>query len=288
MSTNTDATHFTACTGTILFDHCHIEGQPDDSTNVHCYYQSITKIINQTPDEVTVKLRVDAPTGTHAQVLDHPDIGNDMELVEIETLKTVKTFRVLDVKTFPEQWYCEVTFQGQLPPNFQKYYLVDITRNPKVIIRNCHFNNTLTRVLLKSRHAIIENNIFENVGTAIFCGAEEGWKEGHTVEDIIIRNNNFINCSEAISINVSAKNASIVGINKQITIENNTIEGGPGMSGIFVGNSQDVVIQNNHVKGIQPGIRIQQSKKIKMNQNTDCKIELGADVSELILNKGEK
>ncbi len=42
-STNTDATHFTNCTGTITFDHCRFEGHGDDATNIHSYYYTIVK-----------------------------------------------------------------------------------------------------------------------------------------------------------------------------------------------------------------------------------------------------
>lgn len=280
-STNTDATHFTSCTGLLTFNECHIEGQADDSTNIHNYYQTIVQIIQKTAETETLKLRVDAPTGTHAQVLDFPDPGNILELVERETLKTVEKFQMVDVKCFPERWYCEVTIQGHLPKDIGKYYLIDATRVPQVIIQKSHFCNNAGRLLIKTRKARIEHNLFENtLGSGVFAGAEEAWKEGLTPEDIIIRNNTFINCAEAITITLSAKDPTSVGINKRITIENNIIEGNHQLGGIFISNAEDVLIRQNQVKGCNPSITLQYSQRIKAVENPECNYKLSSSVSD--------
>jgi hypothetical protein len=281
-STNTDATHFTSCTGTLLFDHCHVEGQADDSTNIHGFYQTIVAVLHETPDDFTVKLRVDAPTGTHAQVLDYPDVGDELELVELETLKPVKTFRVKGVKTFPLDWYCEVTLPGKLPPDIQKFMMADVTRLPKVIIRNSHFCNTAGRILIKSRDVLIENNVIENnLGSGIFIGAEAGWKEGFTSTDVIVRNNKILNCAAGISVVLDAKDRTTVGVHKRITIENNTIEGDPTSDGISVNNAEDVTIRSNRIKGCKPGIKIQHARRVQITNNPGGKVEVGPGVSEL-------
>lgn len=79
-STNTDATHFAACSGLIRFEGCYFEGQGDDATNVHGYYQTITKLNGN-----TARLEIKAPTYTHAQVIDAPRVGDTLEVVEIRT-----------------------------------------------------------------------------------------------------------------------------------------------------------------------------------------------------------
>ena len=66
-STNTDATHFAACRGTISFDGCFFRGQGDDATNVHGYYHNITSV-----EDGTITLQLQAPTFTHAQLADVP------------------------------------------------------------------------------------------------------------------------------------------------------------------------------------------------------------------------
>lgn len=281
-STNTDATHFTACTGTLLFDHCHVEGQADDSTNIHGYYQTIVQVIEETQHGVKIKLRVDAPTGTHAQVLDYPDVGDELELVEQDTLKPVQTFKVTSVQAFPQDWYCLVTLDGRLPKDFNRYMLADITRMPRVIIRNSRFINNAGRILIKSRNVLIENNLIENVlGSGVFVGAESGWKEGFTSSDVIVRGNTFRNCAAGITVVLDAKDKTTVGVHKRITIEGNIIEGDPGSDGILITNAEDVVIRNNQIKGCKPGIKILHSRRIQVSNNPGSKVEAGHGVTDL-------
>ena len=94
-STNTDATHFACCEGVLHFQGCYFQGQGDDATNVHGYYQTIIRAEGNSAD-----LEVKAGTYTHAQVADVPRVGDEMELVEIRTLKPVWTYKVKEVKHF--------------------------------------------------------------------------------------------------------------------------------------------------------------------------------------------
>nr|MDO8087860.1 right-handed parallel beta-helix repeat-containing protein [Candidatus Sigynarchaeum springense] len=281
-STNTDATHFTACTGTLLFDHCRIEGQADDSTNIHGYYQTIVQVIEETKDSVKVKLRVDAPTGTHAQVLDYPDAGDELELVELDTLKPVQTFKVTSVQPFPQDWNCVVTLAGKLPKDIDRYMIADITRMPRVIIRNSHFINNAGRILIKSRNVLIENNVIEDVlGSGVFVGAEASWKEGFTSTDVVVRGNTLQNCGAGITVVLDAKDKTAVGVHKRIVIENNLIDGYPASDGILVTNAEDVTIRGNIIAGCKPGIKIMHSRRIHVGNNPGGQVEVGPGVSDL-------
>lgn len=91
-STNTDATHFACCEGTISFDGCLFRGQGDDATNVHGYYHDIAAVKGD-----TVSLELRAPTFTHAQVADVPRVGDRMEIVRISTLEPVGETEVVEV-----------------------------------------------------------------------------------------------------------------------------------------------------------------------------------------------
>jgi hypothetical protein len=278
MSTNTDATHFTSCTGALTFDGCHIEGQGDDSTNIHNYYFTIAKNLG----ENNVQLRVDAPTGTHAQVLDHPDAGDVLELVGLDNLQPVQTYNVLDVKNFPQQWISEVTLDGKLPDDIAKYMLVDITLLPHVVMRNNTICNNNGRVLIKVRNVLIENNVIEkNVGTGIVVAAEGWWKEGLTSTDINICQNQILRCGGGISIHVDAKDKTAIGLQKRITIENNTIEGIGNEVGISINNAEDVTVRDNQIRNCHPGLKIQYSRHIQIVGNPEHDIEVGPGVSRL-------
>jgi nitrous oxidase accessory protein NosD len=292
MSTNTDASHFTSCTGLITFDGCHFEGQGDDSTNIHNYYYTITKIHNQTVDTTTLTIRVDAPTGTHAQVLDYPDVGDMLELVEKNTLNPINTFQVLEVQNYPDKWISLIKIKGKLPMNYKSYLFADVTRLPKTIIKNCHFGNHLARgMLIKTRNVLIENNLIEkSIGTGIHVGAEAGWGEGVTSADITIRNNKIIDCggnagtingTSGIAFNIDTKNPTAIGAHKRITIENNLIVGSPKLKGISISNAENVVIRQNQFQQCNPNIFIQYSKNIEIVQNVNTSIEIGAEVNDL-------
>jgi hypothetical protein len=238
-------------------------------------------------DSDTIKIRVDAPTGTHNQVLDHPDAGDTLELVEAKTLQTVSTFQVLDVKNFPQKWYSEVTLQGHLPADFKRYLLADVTRLPRVIFRDCEFCNNVGRVLIKTRGVTIENCTIENTGGIIQVAAESWWKEGVSSADIVIRNNRIVGCDREIAgilVNLDAKDRTAVGVQKRITIENNYIEGSPenlDATAISINNAEDVTIANNEIVGCATGIRLQYSRRVQIVQDPATKVEVGPEVTEL-------
>ena len=78
----------------------------------------------------------------------------------------------------------------------------------------------------------IEDNHIENTGGIIQVAAESWWAEGVSSSDVIIRNNTMKDCDGGIAgilVNIDAKKKTGIGIQKRITIENNHIEGEPGL-----------------------------------------------------------
>ncbi len=67
-STNTDATHFASCRGTVVIEESMFRGLGDDATNVHGYYHDI-----EMGDDGWTRLVLHAPTYTHAQQADVPE-----------------------------------------------------------------------------------------------------------------------------------------------------------------------------------------------------------------------
>ena len=188
-STNTDATHFSSCKGTIRFENCNFEGHGDDATNIHTYYHTMRAVKGNRCEMFT-----DAPDGTHAQCLDRPDVGDTLELVRNETLETVKSYKVLSVVPHEEELYSEIEVDGDLPEDAENYFLSNISQVPRLEVVHCTFNNHLARsILCKNRGVLIENNIFTNVdGMAVEVAAERTWREGISSHDIIIRRNRMI------------------------------------------------------------------------------------------------
>lgn len=254
-STNTDATHFAACRGTIRFDACYFEGQGDDATNVHGYYQTITELNGN-----TAKLDIKAPTYTHAQVIDAPAVGDTLEVVEIRTLKPIGTVVVSDVNTNPPATVCDIRFEGYVPTNFSRYYLMNISKLPRLEFENSIINSHLARgVLVKTRDVVIRNNVFRYcTGTAIHVGAEASWHEGSHAADVLIEGNMILGCgsgagsqggASGISVIIQAEDISSSLLHKNITIRNNMIRGEGNNCGIYIGNAHGVLLEGNSISG---------------------------------------
>ena len=267
LSSNTDATHFASCGGTIRFDGCKFQGHQDDATNVHGYYQTIMEVNGE-----KARLGITHQAFTHAQVADLPDKGDVMELVEADTLKPVATFTVAGTEhTIPNK-YWDVTFTEKLPEDAAgKYFLMNISKLPRLEFVNSTVNSHLARaVLVKTRNVLIQNNVFRNsTGTGIHVGAESWWQEGSHAENVIIRDNIITGCgrgtgrqgnASGIAVIIDAKDTEATYLHKNITIENNVIKGDPGLCGIYVGNAQDVVLKHNKILGCKENYHIHSSK----------------------------
>ena len=190
MSTNTDATHFASCRGLLRLDSCEFDGQGDDSLNVHTYYYTPVK----TGDRKMI-LRCDAPTGTHTQSIDRPEVGDRLELVGFDNLMPVETYKTMSVTIDEENRWCEVEVDSDLPESFDGYLICDPDAVPDVEFVNCHANNHWARsILIKSRRALIENCTVTDVfDVAVKVAAEPWWKEGINMDCVTIKNCRFIN-----------------------------------------------------------------------------------------------
>jgi len=261
MSTNTDATHFTSCTGLLRFDGCHFEGQGDDSTNVHVYYHTIIKC----KKNVCITA---VQTPTHGAKLDYPNVGDILELSNRKDLIPVENYEVISVKPDFENWCCEIELDRNLPVDFEAYYLADTTTLPALEFVNCFVRNHLARgVLVKTRNVLIDNCMFEyNTGTAIHVAAEASWHEGVTTKNLVIRNNRIIGSGNqgygeifdtgGICINILSVNP-ISSVHKNILIENNIIDCENSKHAIFAGNVDGLKIVNNSLRSAREGNEIE-------------------------------
>lgn len=274
-STNTDATHFTSCKGLIRFDGCAFEGQGDDATNVHGYYQ---RIISKLAPK-TYSIEMEKKWGTHAMVLDYPDAGDTLELVSRSSLEVLDKFVVKKSQAFPSHWNSTILLNKELPQDIENYYLIDITRLPRLEFVNSYVGSHLARaVLVKTRNVLIENcTMRESTGTAIHIGAEGDWREGPGSANVIVRNNRILRCGRgdgtndgacAIAINTKAPNKNCTKIHKNILIENNLIEGDSAEFAISIMGASEVKVVNNTISGCKSPIHIQFSEKCKVENNT--------------------
>ena len=284
-STNTDATHFTSCTGTITFDGCQFEGQGDDSTNVHTYYHTIKERLNDT----TCRIFVNWKTALHALDHDYPEAGDTLELVDADTLAPVKQYTVVSREHDFNASETVVELDSVVPEDFQKYLLINISRLSAVRIRNCMIRSHLARgILIKTRDVVIEGCTIENTtGTGIHVGAEGGWYEGAPTENLVIRRNRIIHCGLghgtqndacAIALNISTKNPTVSGLHKHVLIEGNQIVGFNAKRGIYAGGVEDLTIRDNQFSGCDTPIYVEYSTDVHVQDNHGADVDYGPGV----------
>ena len=282
VSTNTDATHFTSCSGRIVFDGCQFEGQGDDSTNIHNYYYAIEKRI----DETSCRIRVGKHVALHALAPDYPEPGDTLELVERKTLAPVRSYKVMSSRYDAETKATDIAVDAPLPETTENHLLINVSRLPEVVIRNCHIRSHLARgILIKTRKVLIEGCTIENTtGTGIHVGAEGDWHEGAPTADLVIRNNRIIDCGSghgtqngacAIAVNVKAEDTRVPGLHKRILIEGNQIVGNGAKRGIFISGAEDVTIRRNQIAECDQPVRVEYSTDVKIYGNYGAGVSYG-------------
>ncbi len=270
-STNTDATHFTSCTGRIFFEGCRFAGQGDDCTNIHNYYWTVYK---ETGNDVRVTVE---NADLHAYSLDYPDIGARVALISKETLDPVAYYTVKGVSTSIEEWKVVLTLDRPLEGDPDDYYMSDVDRHPSVDIINCTVRSHMARAfLIKTKDVHIAGNTIQDcTGTAIQLGAEAWWREGTPVENVLIENNWILYCGEtghgrqkgtAICAEVNGVSKDPGRLNKNIVIRNNVIQA-VGETAIYISDADGVEITDNDIRGSEKAVVIENSENTVVTRN---------------------
>ena len=273
-STNTDATHYTSCTGLLRYEDCEFQGQGDDAINVHNYYQTVTRSLGNNRYETKSPLWY-----SHSGVLDHYDAGDMVELVARDTLKPDHTYKVLAVTPYPKEWRQEINFDAPLPENISAYYLANTTRFPRVEMIRCTMRSHLARsILLKNRRSLIEDCVFDQcTGTAVHVGAEGDWHESGPCEEVIIRRCRFIRTGRgvgivdgacAVAVQLKASRCGVPGIHGLIVIEDNYIEGENAERGIFITGATEAIVRRNTISGCRYPVVVESTTKVDLSSNT--------------------
>ncbi|MBR6806864.1 MAG: hypothetical protein IKM46_00645 [Clostridia bacterium] len=259
VSTNTDATHFTSIKGKLRLENCVFEGQGDDFINVHAYYHEIIRRLSD--DECCMQEKT--PDGTHAQSLDYPDVGDFLELTDMDTLTLVDTFRVVESTPMRDEWCCRVKLDHALPENTEGLVLADVTRLPSLEIVNCSSRTHYARgIMLKTRNVLIENNIFHAVeAPAVFAAPEAEWYEGVSPANVVIRGNRIVKCGEkgdvqggiVVLADTKCPNGQCM---LNIVIEDNIIDCPNTEYGIYVRNTNGVKVARNKINCKRKAVEI--------------------------------
>ena len=267
LSTNTDATHFTSCKGTVRIENSVFDGQGDDSVNIHTYYHMVERT-----GEKTCTIRLLSPTKTHSQTADYPDEGDVLELTDMNSLSIVKTYRVKSRKMGKTLWESELVLDEPLPQDCTGMAFANATQSARLEFVNNFCRSHLARsILVKTKQALIEGNtIMDVVGTGIYVAAEAWWHEGIcTTEDVVIRRNRVLHCgrtdngarkrsSGGICVTIDAPQPGQA-THRYVVIEDNDIDCPDAPHGIYVSNCQSAVVDRNRVVSAGESIVIERS-----------------------------
>jgi polygalacturonase len=188
-STGADATHFSNCKGLILAENGLYEGMMDDAINVHATCLRIEEKL----DAKTIRCRYVHP-----------------QAVGFETFLPGETLRFIQAKWLTPRSPCKVVsvrktsttelilgLDQPVPDDLGKG---DAVENadwfPEVIFRGntVRHNRARGSLFTTPKKVLVENNRFESIaGSAILlAGDANGWYESGGCQDVLIRNNTFI------------------------------------------------------------------------------------------------
>lgn len=287
----------------------------DDIINIHGFFSYVVEPLNDTEFVVVQAQSPEAWEGTEIECYNDADMAllGKANVLKMEEIKDPA--RIDSAKRMPEELREKGinigNFQGGVflfrvktdtPVKLKRHDIIQCYKyaGSRAQIRNNRLHDTLARgMLVRSEGAVIEGNRIENTGyNAIQAVSDWYFMEGMTARDMIIRNNEIVNCANGLHcrIDYGLHNSSVNlivchrnwqfarGISpiRNILIENNQIIDS-GAAGIAVGNATDVIVRNNRIvnpyakgfpAGMQPklreaaaGIYITESKHVELSDN---------------------
>lgn len=197
-TTQADATHFSGCKGTIVSKNGVYEGMMDDAINVHGTY---LKIVEQLDSKTLVCQYM------HGQAygFEWGRVGDKVQFIQSNTMEYLDGTNNIVAITPHDKSVVEGAKQFKitlkrpisLDLESQSFGIENLTWTPSVVFSDNLLRNNRARGALFStpKPVLVENNVFDHTsGSAILlCGDCNGWYETGACEDVVIKNNLFIN-----------------------------------------------------------------------------------------------
>ncbi|MFC5407122.1 right-handed parallel beta-helix repeat-containing protein [Cohnella soli] len=266
LSTNTDATHFIGCSGTITFDDCLFEGMGDDATNVHGFYVSVREI----GGDRSLVCGIDADIQSECSEIPAP--GDRMELTRRATLKPYGVLTVRKAERLPNG-DVEIQFEEDVRGYEMGDLLTNVSRMATLRFTNSIVRNNRARaILVQTRDAVIADNTFDHcTGSAIHVNCAEGWMESAATQDVSVTRNLFLSCgfgggtyrgASALALMTESKEAE-AGVHRGFAFTGNVVYGN-GIRGVslssldggyvsgnrFIDSGENVHVDWEHCSGI--------------------------------------
>lgn len=247
-----DFLHFSGCYGEITVENSLFSGSHDDGINVHGTHLQVVS-----HKDNTIKVRF-----MHHQTwnLMAFESGDSIGFVDNKTLMVYDLAKIQKVaKINPREM--ELTLDRPASEGLKEGHVVEnITKTPKVTIKNNRFEHTNTRgILVTTRKKVwIENNTFFRTGMHAILIADDAnsWYESGPVTDVTIFKNKFVECgynsfpnTYPIAIMPETKGfvkGGYVHSNIKITDNEFTLFGPPLL---FARATKNLTFENNSIRG---------------------------------------
>lgn len=291
MSGNVDATHFVSCTGTIEIDSCYFQGMGDDATNVHSYYYTIGEKLNDHSLRVFVSHSYDPGF----KYREFPDVGDKIEFIRKSTLYGYNYAIIKSLNYNDSTRETTIGFDRPLPKDFSMNdLLANLSKQAKLKFTNNVVKDIRGRgILIQTSGVLVEYNSFEYcTGQGIHVDTAYPWMESNGTRNVVIRNNNFINCgygvtgyADALAVCVETETDSPkAGIHKNLTIENNYVVGHTKPA-FYLSCVDGALIKNNRIISKSTAARVEYGLNIEFTGNNfdTCKVEIGMGCPDKII-----
>ncbi len=292
VSTRADATHFIGCKGLIKVENCTFEHMLDDAINVHGAYVPVVEYMGENQFLCDI---------SHFQqwglIFGGP--GDKIALMNRSTVLPFYETAITGIKILNEHRF--VLSVEKVPEEMPEVMSVEnLTWNPDLIFRNNIVRENRARSILVTTKGkvLIENNYLSSQMNGILIeGDNNKWYESGAVQDVIIRNNEFVNIGFQVGNNYPLLASPLLNseqyfgeghYHRNIIFENNTIKSFNGhmvearsVSGLKIAGNKmifddyypkaaegeavkleycdNVVIENNTANGFSGTLNITQS-----------------------------
>lgn len=203
MSITADASHFNQCSGAVILDRVHFEGQGDDGMNVHGTFHDVRKV------ETVRKLTESGSTLINMTLGSRPaggtsilDLGGVYEFRNRSTWMKEGTGSLLEFTTVPGSSNLQTAtfeFPAGSSPNVSVYaMLTDISRQPSVHVRGSFFGlNRARGNLIKTSNVLVEDSQYGPTTGPCIQANPDGcyWFESNGFTNWTVRNVSLSGCA---------------------------------------------------------------------------------------------
>lgn len=185
-----DATHYSNVGGFIRSENGYFTGMMDDAINVHSTCLSIEEILSPT------SLRCEYKHG-QSEGFEVFLPGESLRFIAGTTLENKDITKVKSVRKLSTKELI-ITLDKAMPSYVKKGDAVENADfQPSVLFKGNTVSNNRARgsLFTTPKKVVVENNFFDHSsGSAILlAGDAQGWYESGACEDVVIRNNKFVN-----------------------------------------------------------------------------------------------